>query len=57
MQTTKLSMPQGVYAPNAFSTTLAQAPFFSGWQYQTSGLKPMASKNLKPQLLHWADLK
>lgn len=52
MQTTKLSIPQGVYGPKAFSTTVDQAPCFSGWQYHISGLKPMALNSLKLQSLN-----
>lgn len=33
----KESVAQGVYAPNALSTTLVHTPYDDGLQYQTSG--------------------
>lgn len=51
MQTIKLTMPQGVQAPRAFSTTVDHAPFCTGLQYHTNGLKPMTPKSLKLQSL------
>ena len=38
---TRESTTQGVYAPNALSTVVAQTPFGTGRQYQTNASKPI----------------
>lgn len=41
---TRESVAHGVYAPNAFSTAFDHTPFFTGWQYQSNGLKAIFSR-------------